>query len=408
MARAFEGEDSVFALRYDRLMEAAFLTPEHLRLAAEAWAFARDSVAPTAATEVEEGVDGEALARTFVNHMAKAGLLKHVVSVAHGGVSERVDLRALCVIREALAYASGLCDHMFGTQALGAGPIVLFGDAAQRKAYLPKVANGTAIAAFALTEPKAGSDPTQLETIARRENGGWVLNGVKRFVSNAGLADFYVVFARLEGEEDARVLTAFVVDADNPGLRVTERLELIAPHPVGEIALERCRVGRTALLSEEGNGMTVAMTTLDTYRPAVGAAAIGFARRAFDEALDHVQTRVQFGQPLSAQQSVQFALADMATELDASRLLVYRAAHKKDMGAERITLEASMAKAYATEAAQRIVDRALQLHGGNGLVRGFEVERLYREVRALRIYEGATEIQKSIIAKQLLRGHGRS
>ncbi len=385
-------------------MEAAFLTQEHLRLAAETWSFARDAVAPTAATEEEEGVDGEALARTFVSRLASAGLLAHVVPEAYGGHGERVELRSLCVIREALAYASGLCDHMFGIQALAAGPVVLFGDAAQRKSYLPRIASGTAIAAFALTEPKAGSDITQMETLARKENGGWVLNGVKRFVSNAGLADFYVVFARLEGGAGPQGFSAFLVDADNPGLRVTEKLQLIAPHPVGEIALERCHVSKTALLADEGSGLTIALTTLDTYRPAVGAAALGFARRALDEALDHVQTRIQFGHPLAAQQSVQFALADMAMELDAARLLVYRAAHKKDMGAERITLEASMAKAYATEAAQRIVDRALQLHGGNGLVRGFEVERLYREVRALRIYEGSTEIQKSIIAKQLLRG----
>jgi acyl-CoA dehydrogenase len=295
---------------------------------------------------------------------------------------------------------------MFATQALGSGPIVLFGDESQKKSRLPRVAEGTSIAAFALTEPQAGSDPLMIATVARRENNGYVLNGIKRFISNAGLADFYVVFARMEGQEGKRSLSTFVVDADNTGFRVNERIELTAPHPIGEISLEGCRVPRSALIGEEGQGLAIALATLETYRPTVGAAAVGFARRALDEALDHVQRRVQFGQPLAAQQGVKFMLAEMATELDAARLLVYRAAHKKDMGADRITIEAAMAKSFATEAAQRIVDRAVQLHGANGVVRGHEVERLYREVRALRIYEGATEIQKEMIATQLLRGHG--
>jgi len=387
-------------------MESAFLSPEHLSLAAEAWAFARDSVAPTAAAEEEEGVDIDPLARRFVRRMAEAGLLTRLVPAAYGGQGQRVDLRSLCVIREALAYASGLCDHMFATQALGSGPIVLFGDEAQKKSRLPRVADGASITAFALTEPQAGSDPLMIATTARRENSGYVLNGIKRFISNAGLADFYVVFARMEGLEGKRALSAFIVDADNTGFRVNERIELTAPHPIGEISLEGCRVPRAALIGEEGQGLAIALATLETYRPSVGAAACGFARRALDEALDHVQRRVQFGKPLAAQQGVQFMLAEMATELDAARLLVYRAAHKKDLGAERITLEAAMAKSFATEAAQRIVDRAVQLHGATGVVRGMEVERLYREVRALRIYEGATEVQKDIIAAQLLRSHG--
>jgi acyl-CoA dehydrogenase len=384
-------------------MESAFLTQEHLSLAAEAWAFARDSVAPTAAAEEEEGFDVDPLARRFIQRMAEAGLLARIVPAAYGGRGARIDVRSLCVIREALAYASGLCDHMFAIQALGAGPVVLFGDEAQRRAWLPRVAEGTSIAAFALTEPGAGSDPLMIATTARRENSGYVLNGIKRFVSNAGLADFYVVFARMEGQEGKRSLSAFLVEAVNTGFRLNERIELIAPHPIGEISLEGCRVPRSALIGEEGQGLSIALATLETYRPAVGAAAVGFGRRALDEALDHVQHREQFGGPIAAQQGVQFMLAEMATELDAARLLVYRAAHKKDLGAERITLEAAMAKFFATEAAQRIVDRAVQLHGANGVVRGVEVERLYREVRALRIYEGATEVQKDIIAHQLLR-----
>jgi acyl-CoA dehydrogenase len=384
-------------------MESTFLTPEHIRLAAEAWAFARDSVAPVAAAEEEEDVD--TLARRFVQRMAEAGLLTHCVPAAYGGASDVLSVRALCVIREALAYASGLCDTMFALQGLGAGPLTFFGDEAQRAAWLPKVATGKAIAAFALSEPGAGSDLGSIATEARRENSHYVLNGVKRFISNAGIADFYVVFAKTSEEGGKARLSAFLVQADNPGLRVQERFEMLAPHPVGEISLEGCRVPRGALIGGEGQGMSVALSTLDSFRPTVGAAAVGLARRALDETLDHVSSRVQFGGPLSEQQGVQFMIADMATELDAARLLVYRAAHRKDQGQLRITLESAMAKAYATEAAQRIVDHAVQLHGGNGVVRGYEVERLYREVRALRIYEGATEIQKIVIAREVLKHH---
>jgi acyl-CoA dehydrogenase len=386
-------------------VEAAFLEPQHLRLAAEAWAFARDSVAPTAAAELEEGFEIDPLALRFIRRMAEASLLRHCVPQEWGGLSPQVDIRSLCVIREALAYASGLCDVMFSIQCLGSGPVSLFGNEEQRSRWLPQVARGEAVAAFALTEPRSGSDPSLIETTARRDNAHYVLNGVKRFISNAGLAHFYVVFARVVPEPDTKdSLSAFIVPADNAGFRVNERLELIAPHPIGEIGLEGCRVPRSARIGEEGQGLKIALSTLDTFRPTVGAAAVGFARRALDEALDHVSERVQFGGPLAMQQGVQFMLADMATELDAARLLVYRAAHRKDTGAARITLESSMAKSYATEAAQRIVDQALQLHGGNGVVRGVEVERLYREVRALRIYEGATEVQKMIIARELLRG----
>ncbi|MHB1845367.1 MAG: acyl-CoA dehydrogenase family protein [Deltaproteobacteria bacterium] len=384
-------------------MENAFLTPDHLRLAAEAWSFARDSVAPMAADEEEDDVDG--LARRFISRMAEAGLLRHCVPAAWGGASELVDVRMLCVIREALAYASGLCDAMFALQGLGAGPISFFGDEAQRQAWLPKVAEGKAIAAFALTEPNAGSDPSMLQTEARRDNGGYQLNGVKRFISNAGIASFYVVFARTGEEAGKPRLSAFIVPADNPGLRVRERLELIAPHPIGEIGLEGCRLPASALIGAEGQGLRIALATLDAFRPTVGAAALGLARRALDETLDRVATRRQFGGPLAEQEGVQFMLADMATELDAARLLVYRAAWRRDGGQARTTLESAMAKLYATEAAQRIVDCAVQLHGGDGVVRGLEVERLYREVRALRIYEGASEIQKVVIARELLRGH---
>jgi acyl-CoA dehydrogenase len=381
-------------------MESPFLASEHIRLAASAWAFARDSVAPTAAAEEEEDVD--TLARRFVQRMAEAELLTHCVPAAYGGATDVLSVRALCVIREALGYASGLCDTMFALQGLGAGPITFFGDEGQRSSWLPKVAKGQAIAAFALTEPGAGSDLGSISTSARRENSHYVLNGVKRFISNAGLADFYVVFAKTSEEAGKAKLSAFLVPADNPGLRVQERFEMLAPHPVGEIGLEGCRVPRSALIGGEGQGMSVALATLDAFRPTVGAAAVGMGRRALDETLDHVSTRVQFGGPLSEQQGVQFMIAEMATDLDAARLLVYRAAYRKDLGQVRIPLESGMAKLFATEAAQRVVDRAVQLHGGNGVVRGYEVERLYREVRALRIYEGASEVQQVIIARQAL------
>jgi acyl-CoA dehydrogenase len=387
-------------------MEMAFLDELHRSLAAEVWAFALDRVAPTAAEE--EVADIDVLARRFIRQLAEAGLLRHCVPAAHGGKAEKLDVRSLCLIRESLAYASGLCDAMFALQGLGSGPLSLFGSDEQREQWLPRVARGEAIAAFALTEPGAGSDPAAIQTTATRQNQHYVLNGVKRFISNAGLADFYVVFARTPPEGQGKVsLSAFLLPSDTPGFSIRERFELIAPHPIGEIGLEDCRLPRSALIGEEGHGLKIALATLDTFRPTVGAAALGFARRALDEALDHVARRVQFGAPLADLQGVQFMLADMATELDAARLLVYRAAHRKDLGAPRITLEAAMAKSYATEAAQRIVDHAVQLHGGNGVVRGFEVERLYREVRALRIYEGATEIQKSIIARELLKTHSR-
>ncbi len=385
-------------------MESTFLTAEHARLAAEAWAFARDSLAPAAASE-EAADDVDSLARRFVRRMAEAGILRHCVPAAFGGATERVSFRSLCVIREALAYASGLCDSMFALQGLGAGPIAFFGSTEQRAEWLPKVAAGTAIAAFAMSEPGAGSDLSAIATTARRENSHFVLDGVKRFISNAGIADFYVVFARAGNPGEKPALSAFLVPGDNPGVRVQERFDLLAPHPIGEIALDECRLPRSALIGEEGRGLPVALATLDAFRPTVGAAALGLARRALDESLDRVTSRIQFGKKLADQEGVQFMLADMATELDAARLLVYRAAYRQDMGLSRITLEAAMAKAYATEVAQQIVDRAVQLHGAAGLVRGYEVERLYREVRALRIHDGATEIQKVVIARELIQRH---
>ncbi|MGH6918658.1 MAG: acyl-CoA dehydrogenase family protein, partial [Geminicoccaceae bacterium] len=292
-------------------------------------------------------------------------------------------------------------------QGLGSGSIALFGSGEQKARYLPKVANGTQIAAFALSEPEGGSDVAAIATTAEADGAGFVLNGAKTWISNGGIADFYVVFARTGEAPGAKGLSAFIVDAQTPGLEIAERTRLIAPHPLATLRLENCRVPRAQLLGEPGQGFKLAMATLDVFRPTVGAAALGFARRALDEALARVTTRELFGGPLSELQMIQAKLADMALRVDAAALLVYRAAWAKDAGAARITREAAIAKLYATEAAQRVIDDALQIHGALGVVAGHPVERLYREIRALRIYEGASEVQKVVIARQTLAAHAK-
>ncbi len=349
------------------------------------------------------GADEYAATRALGWQLAEGGWLRYCVPAAHGGVHERIDVRALCLIRETLARFSGLADFAFAMQGLGSGPISFFGSAQQRAAYLPAVARGEKIAAFALSERQAGSDVAAIATTATRDGDHYVLDGSKTWISNAGLADFYVVFARTGEGPGARGLSAFVVDADASGLAVTEKISVIAPHPLGTLAFEGCRVPGSALLGEPGQGFKIALATLDVFRATVGAAALGLARRAMAETLRHTRRRHVFGQALSEFQMTQDRLADMAMEIDASALLVYRAAWRKDSGAARVTLEAAMAKAYATEAAQRVIDRAVQLFGGLGVTAGSVVERLYRDVRPLRIYEGATEIQKIIIAGQLLK-----
>jgi alkylation response protein AidB-like acyl-CoA dehydrogenase len=301
---------------------------------------------------------------------------------------------------------SGLADFVFALQGLGSGPLSLFGSEEQRSAWLPRVAAGRAIPAFALSEAEAGSDVAAMRTTARQDGNGWVIEGSKTWISNAGLADFYIVFCRVP-ELGERAFGAFLVEADNPGLRIAERIDVLAPHPLGTLEFTSCRVPAGALVGEEGKGLKVALATLDVFRPTVGAAALGFARRALDEALSHAVRRTTFGKPLAEHQLTQAKLADMACEIDASALLVYRAAWTRDSGAERITREAAMAKLFATEAAQRVIDAAVQLLGGRGVVAGSPVERLYREVRALRIYEGTSEIQRLVIAGQILgRAHG--
>jgi len=294
-----------------------------------------------------------------------------------------------------------MADFAFGMQGLGAGPISLFGADKLRRRYLPRVATGDAIAAFAISEALAGSDVSAMQTVARREGGEYIIDGRKTWISNAGIADFYVVFARLDDEADRRFV-ALVVDADNPGLDVSERIVVNAPHPLGTLDFNGCRVAAEAVVGEPGKGIRVALGTLDVFRSTVGAAALGFARRALAEATTHALARHAFGQRLADFQLTQAKLAEMALQVDASALLVYRAAWTRDAGAKRVTREAAMAKLHATDGAQRVIDDAVQLFGGRGVVVGETVERLYREIRALRIYEGTSEIQKLVIAAQLI------
>lgn len=348
-----------------------------------------------------EELDPDGAARELVCRLGQAGWLRYCVPAAYGGVHARVDVRSLCLAREILAYHSGLADFAFAMQGLGSVPIALFGSEELRARYLPGVARGERIAAFALSEPQAGSDVAAIQTTARRVGDHYELVGTKTWISNAGLAHQYVVFARTGPGKEG--LTAFVVDGHAEGLQVSSRIRTLSPHPLGTLTLDGCRVPATHRLGEEGQGYAVALRTLDTFRATVGAAAVGFARRALDEAAGYSRQRVAFGQRLSDFQLVRWKLAWMATELDASALLVYRAAWAHDCDAGRGPQDSSMAKLYATEAAQRVVDEAVQLHGAWGVVAGSRVERLYRDVRALRIYEGTSEIQALVVGRQVLR-----
>jgi acyl-CoA dehydrogenase len=379
----------------DRLItELPFFTVEHRNLVQSVEQFVDQEIEPRAADE--EDVEG--LARDFVQLLAQAGLLNYAVS------DSKLDVRSLCLIREALAYSSSLADLAFVMQGLGTYAIARAAPDHVRDFWLARAANGKAIAAFALTEPNAGSDVSAIQTTARRDGETYVIDGRKRFISNAGIADFYTVFAKTGSREDGRpILSAFVVSSKMQGFRVVERTSMIAPHPIGEIAFDACRVPAEDMVGNEGDGFKLAMETLDTFRASVGAAACGMARRALDHSLRYASSRKQFGRLLGEHQLVQAKLADMITELDAARLLVYRAAYARDTTSDRVTREASEAKLFATEAAGRIIDSAVQIHGGAGLVSGTIVERLYRDVRALRIYEGTSEIQKLVIAGQLLK-----
>ena len=381
----------------DRLIaQLPFFNPEHQNLAQSVAQFVEHEIEPRAASE--EDVEGTA--RDFVRLLADVGILKFAVA------ETRLDIRALCLIREALAYSSAQADLAFVMQGLGTYAISRAAPDHVREFWLSRAANGKAIAAFALTEPEAGSDVAAIQTTARREGETYVIDGRKRFISNAGIADFYTVFAKTGTREDGRAaLSAFVVGSKMQGFSLVQRTPLMAPHPIGEIAFNGCRVPAEDMVGNEGDGFKLAMETLDTFRASVGAAACGMARRALDEAVRYASTRKQFGRLLTEHQLVQAKLANMITELDAARLLVYRAAYTKDTSDERVTREASEAKLFATEAAGRIIDSAVQIHGGTGLVSGTVVERLYRDVRALRIYEGTSEIQQLVIAGQLLKEH---
>jgi acyl-CoA dehydrogenase len=342
------------------------------------------------------------VARRLVRQLGNEGFLSYALPKKFGGVRGKVQARDLCVIREELARVWVLADTMFAVQALGSYPIALFGTEEQKHRYLPPLAKGTAIAAFALTEPEAGSDVAALKSRALRRDGEYVLTGNKRFISNAGIADSYVVFASTAPDLAGKGISAFVVDANNPGLIVKKRIQVISPHPIGMIAFEECVISESSLLGNQGDGLKIALVTLDLFRCTVGAAAVGLAQRAMEEALDYGRKRRQFDRPLTEFQGIQFKLAEMATELEAARLLVYQAAWAHDFGAADAKLKSSMAKLFATEAAQRIVDQALQIHGGMGVVAGSVMERLYRDVRALRIFEGTSEIQRIVIARSLL------
>lgn len=374
-----------------------FFVPQHAALEQELDAWAARHVRDA------HGSDVDAVCRTLVRQLGEEGWLRHAVGgTQHGGAHDAIDTRAICLIRETLARHSGLADFAFAMQGLGSGAISLFGSEANRREYLPRVARGEAIAAFALSEPQAGSDVAAMQCAAVQDGGDYVLNGEKTWISNGGIADFYVVFARTGEAPGARGISAFIVDADTPGFDASERINVIAPHPLAALRFNNCRVPAAKRLGEAGQGFKVAMATLDVFRTSVAAASLGFARRAFDEALAHATSRKMFGQTLADFQLTQAKLAQMAAGIDAAALLTYRAAWQRDQG-RKVTKEAAMAKMQATETAQQVIDAAVQMFGGLGVVSEHPVERLYREIRALRIYEGATEVQQLIIARELLR-----
>lgn len=365
-----------------------FLEDRHREWAAQVEAFA-------AGLSVDHS-DTDAACRSLVVAMGDAGLLE-----VTGG---DLDVRTLCLTREILARHDGLADFSFAMQGLGTGAISLFGTDAQRAEWLPLTRVGKAISGFALTEPQSGSDVANSTMTATRDGTDYVLDGEKTWISNGGIADVYTVIARTGDAPGAKGLSAFIVPAKTPGLGVVERLQVIAPHPLARLRFDNVRVPVSAMLGASGQGFRIAMSVLDVFRTTVAAAALGFARRALDEAVARVTTREVQGAKLAEMQLVQGHIADMALDVDAAALLIYRAAWAKDSGAPRVTREAAMAKLFATEQAQVIIDKAVQLHGGDGVRTGETVERLYREIRALRIYEGASDVQKIIIARQVLGG----
>jgi acyl-CoA dehydrogenase len=376
-----------------------FFDDRHRQFARDLTAWAEREIHP-----LVDHHDVDASCRRLVRRLGEAGWLRAAVPQAYGGLYPGFDVRTLCLARETLAYQDGLADFAFAMQGLGTGPVTLFGSDALKQRYLAPVARGEALAAFALSEPEAGSDVAAMSTTATPDGPDHVrIDGMKTWISNGGIADHYVVFARSGEAPGARGLSAYMVDADTPSLTIENRIDVIAPHPLATLRFNACRVPLSHRIGGPGEGFKVAMATLDVFRSTVGAAALGFARRALDEALLHASSRRLFGAPLSDLQMTQGALADMATGVDAAALLVYRSAWTKDQGAARVTREAAMAKMQATEAAQSVIDKAVQIFGGLGVTKGVKVEELYREIRALRIYEGATEVQKIVIARELVK-----
>ncbi|WP_146590585.1 acyl-CoA dehydrogenase family protein [Puniceibacterium confluentis] len=375
-----------------------FLEPRH-----RDWALALDEWAGAALTAIDHS-DTDAACRDLVRALGADGWL--LPTAVDPEDVQPLEVRSLCLARETLARHDGLADFAFAMQGLGTGALSLFGTAQQQRAWLPLTRTGQAIAAFALTEPQSGSDVANATMTAVRDGSDYVLDGEKTWISNGGIADVYTVFARTGEAPGAKGLSAFVVSADTPGLQVAERLETIAPHPLARLRFDGCRVPVSAMIGEPGQGFRIAMSVLDVFRTTVAAAALGFSRRALEESLARVQARRVQGAPLADLQMVQAHLAEMALRVDASALLVYRAAWAKDMGAPRVTREAAMAKLFATDEAQKVIDAAVQLHGGDGVRAGSVVERLYRDIRALRIYEGASDVQKVIIARATLAEFG--
>jgi acyl-CoA dehydrogenase len=348
--------------------------------------------------------DVDQACRGLVAKLGEGGWLAHS-AVDPDNADSKLDVRSLCIIRETLARHDGLADFAFAMQGLGTGALSLFGTAEQKRELLAKTRRGKALSAFALSEPKSGSDVANLDLAATAAGDSYVLNGEKTWISNGGIADFYTVFARTGEGPGAKGISAFIVPADAQGLSIAERLEVIAPHPLARLSFENCRVPRSAMIGAPGQGFRIAMSVLDAFRPTVAAAALGFARRALDESVARATSRELFGAPMSELQMVQGHIADMALDIDAAALLVYRAAWLKDSGAARISREAAMAKLFSTDRAQRVIDKAVQIHGGDGVRKGSVVESLYREIRALRIYEGASDVQKVIIARQVIAGN---
>ena len=372
-----------------------FFGDAHRQLADQVDAWARTELADLDHSNVDE------TCRQLVKSLGEAGWLTHS-AVDPANEASGIDVRSLCILRETLARHDGLADFAFAMQGLGTGAISLFGTAEQKSEWLTKTRAGKALSAFALSEPASGSDVANMAMTATRDGDDYVLDGEKTWISNGGIADVYCVFARTGEAPGAKGLSVFIVPADTPGLEIAERLEVVAPHPLARLKFSDCRVPASAMIGNPGNGFRIAMSVLDVFRSTVAAAALGFARRALDESLERVNERQLFGAPMSELQMVQGHIADMALDVDASALLVYRAAWLKDQGAPRVTREAAMAKLYATDHAQDVIDKAVQLHGGDGVRKGHIVESLYREIRALRIYEGASDVQKVVIARQTL------